>query len=305
MTLSNMGYAVLSTEQNNPNTQTIDLVPVAEALAMINAEDATVPHAIAQALPALTQLVEAAVAVMRAGGALVYVGAGTSGRLAVLDAAECPPTFNAEPDQVIALIAGGPSAMVTAAEGAEDNAEAGAADLAALLARLPHPPFVVGVSASGSAAYVHAALQHAKTHSCQTGSVTCHPQGVMVTQVDYPVVVMVGAEAITGSTRMKAGTAQKLVLNMISTCCMVQLGKTYQNWMVDVKPTNLKLQQRALRIVGHLGQVESEQALACLQAAQWHTKAAVVMAKQGCTLAQAQAQLATHHGKLRAVLQNG
>jgi N-acetylmuramic acid 6-phosphate etherase len=297
------------TEHQNPATVAIDMVGIQEALILMNDQDQHVPFAVKQAIPAITALVEAAVPIMRAGGSLVYIGAGTSGRLAVLDAAECPPTFNTLPNQVQAVIAGGERAMVHAAEGAEDDGPAGRAALEAIIETATVKPFVIGLSASGSAAYVQQALLAAKQAGCLIGSMTCNAAGPLahsldpLTHVDYPIVVDVGPEVIAGSTRLKAGTAQKLVLNMISTIVMVQLGKTYSNWMIDVRPTNTKLRHRAIRLVAELGHVTETQAAQLLEQTAWQVKPAVVMAKKACTFEQAQHDLGQAQQKLRLVLE--
>ena len=292
------------TEMQNPATVDIDRVDVTTALTLINQQDQTVPLAVAGAIPALARLVEAAVPILATGGSLVYLGAGTSGRLAVLDAAECPPTFSALPQQVQALIAGGEAAMVHAIEGAEDDGPAGVMAIQQVLGQASVLPVVVGVSASGAAAYVSEALKTAKAAGCITGSITCNPTGALngVPYVDYPVVIEVGPEVIAGSTRMKAGTAQKLVLNMLSTTCMVQLGKTYGNWMVDVRPTNQKLRQRAIRLVSTLGQTEASAAELLLQLTGGQVKPAVVMARKQCSFTEAQHLLAQAGQKLRRVI---
>jgi N-acetylmuramic acid 6-phosphate etherase len=296
--------SVFPTELQNPATSDIDRVSVTEALTLINQQDQAVPLAVAVAIPAMARLIEAAVPVLAAGGSLVYLGAGTSGRLAVLDAAECPPTFSALPHQVQALIAGGEAAMVNAIEGAEDDGPAGVCDLQAVINQSSVLPVVVGVSASGAAAYVSEALKSAKAAGCVTGSITCNPTGALngVAYVDYPVVVDVGPEVIAGSTRMKAGTAQKLLLNMLSTTCMVQLGKTYGNWMIDVRPTNHKLRQRAIRLVTTLGQVNATEAEQLLQQTGGQVKPAVVMARKQCDVMQAANLLAKANQRLRQVI---
>jgi N-acetylmuramic acid 6-phosphate etherase len=301
----NPTYDGLLTEQRNPRSLNIDQMSSAEVLACINAEDKTVPLAVEHALPQLTALVEAAVPVLAAGGHLLYVGAGTSGRLAVLDAAECPPTFSVDATCVQAMMAGGPSAFIKAIEGAEDDAIAGEKDMSDWLANLPsnRQVMVVGISASGSARYLHAALTTARQHGMPTGSITCTPNSQLAALADYPVEVVVGPEVVTGSTRMKAGTAQKLVLNMLSTTCMVQLGKTYENWMIDVKPTNAKLRQRAIRTVSQLASLSPEAAETVLQSSQWQVKPAVLMANRKVSLTQAMALLDASGGKLRVALQ--
>ncbi|MEB3245696.1 MAG: N-acetylmuramic acid 6-phosphate etherase [Vampirovibrionales bacterium] len=288
------------TEQDNPNTRNIDACSTLETLRLINAEDQTVAHAVQAALPQIAGVVDRIVAGFLQQGRLIYVGAGTSGRLAVLDASECPPTFGAPPQQVQAIIAGGEIALKTAVEGAEDNAALGAQDLAAL--SLTPNDVVVGISASGGAAYVIAALQTARQAGAFTAAVTCNPKALLLNHVDAGIVTPVGPEVISGSTRLKAGTAQKLVLNMLTTASMVHIGKTYGNVMVDVQPVNDKLRKRALRIVSTLARVSTQAAQSALTASQWQVKPAVLMAARGCSLSEAQALLSEHQGKLKPLV---
>jgi N-acetylmuramic acid 6-phosphate etherase len=232
---------------------------------------------------------------------LFYFGAGTSGRLGVLDAAECPPTYSTPPELVQGIIAGGDRALRIAVEGAEDSAELGRQDVESVGVR--PQDVVIGISASGGAAYVVSAMEAARASGAYTAAITCHPSGKLALSVDQPIVVQVGPEAITGSTRMKAGTAQKLILNMISTATMVQLGKTYENLMVDVKPTNLKLRDRAARIVSSLGRVSYEEAEHLLGQANDQVKTAVVMARLQVPVDEAQRRLAAANGKLRRTIE--
>lgn len=295
-----MGQLV-PTEQINPRTQGIDLLPTTDILALINAEDQQVPLAVQKAIPQIAQVVDKVVATFENGGHLYYVGAGTSGRLGVLDASECPPTFSVPPELVQGIIAGGDTALRNAVEGAEDSAEAGREAVEAL--KLSGNDVLIGISASGGAAYVVSAVNAAKAAGAFTGAITCHPTGALAQAADVAMVAEVGPEVIAGSTRMKAGTAQKLMLNMITTGAMIAWGKTYRNLMVDLNPSNLKLKARALRLVMHLAQVSEAEAQAALSQCGGKVKPAVVMLAQQCTFDRAVAVLKQHGGKLRAVLE--
>jgi N-acetylmuramic acid 6-phosphate etherase len=297
---------LLPTEQNNPRTQDIDLLPTQSMLERLNQEDQTVTLAVQAAIPMITPVVDAIVTSLKNGGRLFYFGAGTSGRLGVLDASECPPTYGVKPDLVQALIAGGEKALRFAVEGAEDSTELGLAD--AEKAELCSGDIVVGLSASGGAPYVIAAMEGAKAKGCITSCITCNPQAKLVSTVDLPIIVEVGPEPIAGSTRMKSGTAQKLILNMLTTGAMIQLGKTYRNFMVDVQPTNQKLRLRAKRIVSQLGGVTPEQAEKLLKESHSQVKPAIVMAcyqQMGHPISfdTAEELLKNVGGKLRAVLE--
>ena len=266
----------------------------------MNDEDHRVPDAVARQLPAIATIVEAAVAGLSAGGRLIYAGAGTSGRLGVLDAAECPPTFSTHPTMVVGLIAGGQQAMFQAVEGAEDDQERGAEEINAL-----HPGLhdvVVGLAASGRTPWVIGAVRAAKQAGAHTASVCCNHDALISDEVDLPVEIDAGPEVLTGSTRLKAGTAQKLVLNMISTATMVGLGKTYGNLMVDVSPSNEKLRQRAVSIVVSATGCTRDQAVIALHEADGHAKTAIVMILLDMTAAQARERLTTSGGAVRAAV---
>ncbi|MBW1603734.1 N-acetylmuramic acid 6-phosphate etherase [Streptomyces sp. JJ66] len=237
----------LATEAYRPELAGIDRLPTLELATLMNAEDATVPAAVAACLPQLAAAIDAAAPRMADGGRLVYAGAGTAGRLGVLDASECPPTFNTAPGTVVGLVAGGPSALVTAVEGAEDDAGLAAADLDEL--GLTPADTVVGVSASGRTPYAIGAVEHARRLGALTIGLAGNAGSPLGAAAEHRIEVVTGPEVITGSTRLKAGTAQKLVLNMISTITMIRLGKTYGNLMVDVRASNAKLHARARRIV--------------------------------------------------------
>ena len=237
----------LLTEQRNPHTADLDRLAVAELLRLMNAEDSRVPAAVAAVLPEIARAVEGIAARLRRGGRLLYFGAGTSGRLGILDAAECLPTFNVPAEQVRGFIAGGPAALTRPVEGAEDDAEAGASEARA--AGVSAQDAVVGLTASGRAPYVLGASHAARQAGAFTVGVVCSVPSPLEPHVDVLIALLVGPEIIAGSTRLKAGTAQKLVLNMLSTAAMVQLGKVYGNLMVDVRASNAKLRDRAVRIV--------------------------------------------------------
>ncbi|MEU0336605.1 N-acetylmuramic acid 6-phosphate etherase [Streptomyces sp. NPDC006193] len=255
--------ASLTTEAFRPELADIDRLPTLDIARLMNAEDAGVPAAVAAQLPRIAAAVDAVAARMARGGRLVYAGAGTAGRLGVLDASECPPTFNTDPAQVVGLIAGGPEALVTSVEGAEDSGELARKDLDSLA--LTPEDTVVGVSASGRTPYAVAAVEHARALGALTVGVACNAHSVLGAAAEHAVEVVVGPELIAGSTRLKAGTAQKLVLNMLSTITMIRLGKTYGNLMVDVRASNDKLRARSHRIVAQAtgaGDEEIEKALA-------------------------------------------
>jgi N-acetylmuramic acid 6-phosphate etherase len=269
--------AALVTEQPNPRTGGIDRAPVDEALALLNAEDALVAQAVAREIPHIARLVEIAAAKLGAGGRIVYVGAGTSGRLGVLDAAECPPTFGTDPSQVIGIMAGGDRAVFRSVEGAEDDAEAGgrAMDEASVGAA----DVVVGLAASRRTPFVAAALTRARALGAATALVTCAPRETVTLPVDVAVCPVVGPEAIMGSTRLKSGTAQKMVLNMVSTAAMIRLGKVYRNMMVDLRATSRKLRERSVRtLMVVTGQGRAE-AARLLGDADGSVKTAIVMSK--------------------------
>ncbi|MEW2271618.1 N-acetylmuramic acid 6-phosphate etherase [Streptomyces sp. SID685] len=254
--------ASLTTEAFRPELADIDRLPTLDIARLMNAEDAGVPAAVARQLPRISAAIDAVATRMTRGGRLIYAGAGTAGRLGVLDASECPPTFNTDPAQVVGLIAGGPEAMVTSVEGAEDSDELARADLDAL--KLTAEDSVVGVSASGRTPYAVGAVEHARAQGALTIGLACNEHSALAAAAEHGIEIVVGPELITGSTRLKAGTAQKLVLNMLSTITMIRLGKTYGNLMVDVRASNAKLRARSRRIVAlatGAGDPEIERAL--------------------------------------------
>lgn len=295
-----MNLGALVSETRNPETMTLDEMSTLEMVTCFNREDRKVPQAIAAVLPEIAQAIDLAASALRAGGRLIYLGAGTSGRLGVLDASECPPTFGVPHGVVVGLIAGGPEAMFKAVEGAEDDAALGERDLQDLA--LTPVDMVIGLAASGRTPYVIGALRYARQLGCPTVAISCNPGSPIAAEAQVAISPVVGPEALTGSTRMKSGTAQKLVLNMISTGAMVKWGKVYQNLMVDVKATNVKLVDRACRIVVEATGAERSQAEAALAQTDFEVKPAILMLLAGVSAEEAQRRLQVHHGYLRAAL---
>lgn len=290
----------LLTERANPLSRGIDAVSTEEALRIMNREDQQVAVAVAGEIPRIARAVDAMVAAIRNGGRVFYAGAGTSGRLGVLDAAECPPTFSVPPEMVQGIIAGGEGALTHSIEGAEDDPAAGASDL---MARGFTPgDLLVGIAASGRTPYVLGAIARAREMGAVTVGISCTPQSDLSAAVDIAIEPLPGPEVVTGSTRLKAGTATKLVLNMLSTATMIQLGHVFQNLMVNVQPTNGKLRDRARRIVAEAGQVDLERASALLDAAGWSVKIAIVMARRGVGRAEAEGLLQRAGGRIAAAL---
>lgn len=284
-------------EGRNPNTMDIDQRSSLEILQRINREDAGIAAAIERELPTIAAAVDAIVARLKQGGRLIYIGAGTSGRLGILDAVECRPTFSVDAQMVQGIIAGGEGAIQTAVEGAEDDAAAAVADLQAR--QLVAADVLVGLSASGRTPYVSAALRYAQQCGCVTIAVTCNPGTEILRLADYGICPVVGPEVLTGSTRMKSGTAQKMVLNMLSTTAMIRLGKTYENLMVDVHASNEKLHARAVRIVMQATGCSAAVAAKHLQAAGQQAKLAILMILTGTDAVQARQLLQQHDGFLR------
>ncbi len=288
------------TESQNPRTAGIDRLSTLDMVTRINDEDAKVAGAVRGALPQIAQAVDAIADRLRRGGRLIYVGAGTSGRLGVLDAVECVPTFSTDPGLVVALIAGGARAITRSVEGAEDDRDAGRAELLAL--DLTANDAVVGIAASGRTPYVLGAVEVANEIGAQTVGVACNQPSALLDAAQIAIGVPVGAEVITGSTRMKAGTAQKLVLNMLSTGTMIKLGKVYGNLMVDLRPTNSKLVDRARRIIAQVAGVDDDEAARLLDASGNQVKTAIVMARRGVDASAARALLSAAQGRLREVI---
>lgn len=290
----------LATEAFRPELAEVDRLPTLDIARLMNAEDATVPAAVAAQLPAIAAAVDGIAARMAGGGRLLYAGAGTAGRLGVLDASECPPTFDTRPGQVAGLIAGGPAAMVAAVEGAEDSRELAAADLDAL--GIGPDDSVVGVSASGRTPYAIGAVEHARVRGALTVGLSCNPGSALAAAADHGIEVVTGPEFLTGSTRLKAGTAQKLVLNMLSTITMIRLGKTYGNLMVDVRASNDKLRARSRRIVAQATGAPEEEIEAALTATGGEVKHAVLVLLGDVDARTAARLLTEADGHLRAAL---
>jgi N-acetylmuramic acid 6-phosphate etherase len=289
----------LQTEQRNPRTMHIDAMDTLEMVQTINAEDATVAAAVAKITPALAEAVDAAAERYQRGGRLVYLGAGTSGRLGVLDASELVPTYGIKPERAVGLIAGGRSAMFSAVEGAEDDAELGANDLKQLA--LGTDDVVIGIAASGRTPYVLGGLAYAQQVGALTIAVACVPNSAVGQAAAIALDAVVGPEVVTGSTRMKAGTAQKMILNTLSTGVMIKVGKVYQNLMVDVLPTNQKLVDRSLRIIAETAQVTAPAAQSAFTAAGERVPVAIVMAKTGSDKEAAEQLLADSDGSINQV----
>ena len=289
------------TERRNPRTQQIDLADPAGIVDLMSAEDLEVPRAVASQRERIADAIAAAESTFRAGGRLFYVGAGTSGRLGVLDASECPPTFGTDPDMVQGIIAGGLPALTSAQEGAEDDLDQARIDLAARGVRAGD--MVVGIAASGTTPYVRVALEHAKSVGARTAIVACSPPPDNTLAVaDIAIVAITGPEVVTGSTRLKAGTATKLILNMITTGAMIRLGKTFGNLMVDLRATNVKLADRSERIVAEVCALSRPDARALLDRAGGRVKLAIVMHALGVERDEAERRLASAGGVIRRVV---
>ncbi len=288
------------TETKNNKTADIDRLPILEILRLMNQEDSSVAGVVAHAIPEIALAVDAIVRGLRAGGRLIYVGAGTSGRLGVLDAAECVPTFSVSPDTVQALMAGGMAALTEALEGVEDRDDLGRKDVLAL--HLTPNDVVVGTAASGRTPYVIGALEAANEHGATTVAISCNAPARILDIAHIKIAAVTGPEVITGSTRLKAGTAQKLILNMLSTTSMIKLGKVYGNLMVDVQVTNQKLAQRAASIVAEVAEIPVGKAAALLQQSDHEVKTAIIMSLLDVSAEEARQKLTESHGMLREVL---
>lgn len=296
-----MNLGSLISETRNARTMALDGVSTREMVGLLNQEDAQVAPAVAAVLDEVAKAVDAAAMALQAGGRIIYMGAGTSGRLGVLDASECPPTFGVPHGLVVGLIAGGPGALLKAVEGAEDSLQLGEEDLKAL--NLTAKDLVVGIAASGRTPYVIGGLRYAKATGCTTVAISCNPASPIASEAAIAISPVVGPEALTGSTRLKSGTAQKMVLNMISTGAMVKFGKVYQNLMVDMKASNIKLIDRACRMLMEATGVERAQAEQVLQQTDHEVKPAILMVLTGLDAASARARLEEHRGFLRAALE--
>lgn len=294
--------ARLTSEGRNPDTLDIDTQSALDIVTAINAQDKQVPAAVEKVLPAIAAAVEMIESALRRGGRLIYTGAGTSGRLGVLDASECPPTFSVPHGLVVGLIAGGEAAMFQAQEGAEDNARQGEQDLRNI--NLSGKDVVVGIAASGRTPYVIGGLRYARSLGAGTVALACNTGSAIGREADIAIEPEVGPEVITGSTRLKAGTAQKLVLNMLSTAAMIRMGKVYQNLMVDLHASNQKLEARAIRIVMQATGADEATAANALAAADSEVKLAILMLLSGLNKTEARARLQRGQGVLRRALED-
>ncbi|MGX7420058.1 N-acetylmuramic acid 6-phosphate etherase [Carnobacterium gallinarum] len=292
-----MNLDKLTTEARNQATMNLDTLSTKEILTLMNQEDQKVALAVEKELPSITKVVDQIISAFEKEGRLIYMGAGTSGRLGVLDAAECVPTFSADPSMVQGLIAGGMQAMTVAVEGAEDSKELGEADLKAI--QLTENDVVVGLAASGRTPYVIGGLEYANQIGAVTATISCNTDAEISQYATFPIEVNVGAEILTGSTRLKSGTAQKLVLNMLSTVSMIGIGKVYQNLMVDVKPTNEKLEERSKRIIMEATDCTYEVASQKFVEAGHQVKLAIVMILTNSTKEAAAEKLVTAKGFIR------
>lgn len=292
--------STLITEQRNPNSMHVDSLSALEIVQLMNEEDKQVPLAIEKCLPQIAQAVECIVSAFQQGGRLVYIGAGTSGRLGVLDASECPPTFGVSPEMVKGIIAGGERALRHPIEGVEDSKAQAVVDLQTI--EFSSKDVLVGIAASGRTPYVIGALEYAKSLGSVTVSIASNPNSAMANIVDIAIDTVVGPEVLTGSSRLKSGTAQKLVLNMLTTASMILMGKCYQNLMVDVQASNEKLKARAIRIVMQATDCDKALAEETLKQADQNAKLAIMMILSGLDRSQAEALLEKHQGKLQLAL---
>ena len=291
----------LGTEQRNAHTMSLDTMSVTDVLKAMNKEDGSVIEVINQQLPMIEETVNAVIDSFQKGGRLIYVGAGTSGRLGILDAVECVPTFGVSPDMVVGLIAGGLKAFTKAVEGAEDDPGLGVQDLKDI--QLNETDTVIGIAASGRTPYVIGALDFARNTAAHTVSISCNAGAEMSSHADIVIVLATGPEVLTGSTRLKAGSAQKMVLNMISTAAMIGIGKAYENLMIDVQATNLKLQERSKRIIMEATGADLETAASFYEASEKHVKTATVMILLDCSKEQAQERIKATGGFVRKATQ--
>ena len=291
----------IATEQRNPNTMHIDTLSTLDMVKLINQEDHQVAEAVAEVTDKIAQAIDVIADRLSKGGRLIYCGAGTSGRLGILDAVECPPTYSTEPEMVQALMAGGYPAIFKAVEGAEDSKELGVQDMKGI--NFVAGDVLVGIAASGRTPYVLGCMEYAKELGAPTVSVTCCPGSVLDNFADIGIAPCPGPEVITGSTRMKSGTAQKMVLNMLTTGTMIKLGKVYGNLMVDVKPSNEKLVRRCVTIVCNATGCDDATATAALEACEYRPKTAIVMVLCGVSAEEAKAMLAKADGRVAKVLE--
>lgn len=290
----------MSTERRNPRSVDIDLFPTERILRIINEEDALVAQVVSAAVPQVARVVDCAADVIRRGGRVIYVGAGTSGRIAALDAAECPSTFGTPPQWFQAVVAGGAKALAQAMEDAEDNVDRGAADLKSK--RVTSKDLVIGIAASGKTPYTCSALRYGKSKGAKTVALVATTDSAMSRIVDLTIETIVGPEIVTGSTRMKAGTAQKMILNMISTATMIRLGMTYSNWMINVNMSNAKLRARGIQILGEILGLNPTEAEELSSRSDGKLKLAVVMGALGCSRPDAELRLRNGQENLRKIL---
>lgn len=300
--MTELNLSALATETRNENTLRLDEMSALEIITVMSREDANVIGAVRKVLPQIAQVITCATKSLQQAGRIVYIGAGTSGRLGVLDAVECPPTFGVDYNTVVGIMAGGEKAFVKAKEGVEDDATQGALDLQAN--SLTKNDIVIGLAASGRTPYVIGALKYAKQVGCTTASIACNPNAQVSAVVDYPIEVVTGPEILTGSTRLKAGTAEKIVLNMISTASMIGIGKVYGNLMVDVRQSNRKLAVRAENIVMQATGCNHQQAVDALAEASGSAKLAIAKMLLGTDLVTAQKCLDLSGGKIKTALKN-
>lgn len=293
----------LTTEARNPASENLDELSPRAIVELINSEDAQVAAAVGQESAHIAKAVEVIAHRLSHGGRLIYIGAGTSGRLGILDAAECPPTFNSDPSQVVGIIAGGPGAMLKAVEGAEDSPELAKEDLRNI--ELCSQDVVVGIATSGRTPYVLGGLDYARSQGAYAIGLSCNRDGAIASRADISIAPVVGPEVVSGSTRMKAGTATKMVLNMLTTGAMVLMGKTYGNLMVDLQATNTKLTERTKRILSQITEISTDEAAALLERCNGELKTAIVAQSLGQTPDVARARLNDATGHLRQALENG
>jgi len=298
-----INLSALSTEEQNSRTRNIDTVSTLQMVQIINEEDQKVALAIQPELPRIAAAIDVIAAKMKDGGRLVYQGCGTSGRLGILDAVECPPTYSTDPADVVGIMAGGYEAMFKAKEGAEDDASLGAEDLKQI--GFGQKDVLVGIAASGRTPYVLGGMAYARQMGATVIGISCTVGSSVAQLADIPITLLPGPEVVTGSTRMKSGTAQKMVLNMLSTGAMIRQGKVYRNLMVDVKPSNQKLVQRCKRIVCQAADVDEETATRTLEACGYRAKTAIVMLKASVSVSEAEALLASHDGRIAAAIGEG
>lgn len=286
------------TEYRNENTKDIDILSTVEMVRKMNEEDRLVALAVEEETEHIAQAIDMIAKQFLKGGKLFYFGAGTSGRLGILDASECPPTFSVDPSMVQGIIAGGDSAFRTAVEGAEDNFDAGYEDAKVLTSN----DVAVVISASGNPKYLLGVLKRADDTNCKTIAITCNSKGKIAEEAGLVICAEVGPEVIAGSSRLKAGTAQKMILNMLSTGSMIKIGKTYENFMIDLKATNEKLKDRAIRIVAQIAEVSHSEALSALLKCDWEIKTAIVSLNMKLDVEKARLELKKHGGVLRKLL---